>query len=101
MATPVTLVTPLVQYGSILNLYEKHKTRVNEKMMIVWCAQIAEGMEYLEERSIVHRDLAARNVLLHDLYQIKITDFGKDSEVVTVVVLDSMSLLFSKAWPRC
>ncbi len=76
MAKPLTLVTPLVQYGSILNLYEKHKTRISEKMMLVWCAQIADGMDYLEGRDIVHRDLAARNVLVQDFNQIKITDFG-------------------------
>ena len=44
--------------------------------MLLWCAQISEGMEYLESRSIVHRDLAARNVLVECVDQVKISDFG-------------------------
>uniref|UniRef100_A0A3B4HCQ8 Src-related kinase lacking C-terminal regulatory tyrosine and N-terminal myristylation sites n=1 Tax=Pundamilia nyererei TaxID=303518 RepID=A0A3B4HCQ8_9CICH len=38
--------------------------------------QVAEGMAYLEDRSIVHRDLAARNILVGDDLVCKVADFG-------------------------
>lgn len=39
-------------------------------------SQVAEGMAYLEDRSIVHRDLAARNILVGDDLVCKVADFG-------------------------
>ena len=44
--------------------------------MLLWCKQIAEGMEYLQSKNVVHRDLAARNVLVETVRQVKISDFG-------------------------
>ena len=40
--------------------------------------QIAQAMQYLEERRIVHRDLAARNVLVgnNGIRTVKLNDFG-------------------------
>lgn len=76
MAKSVMIITPLLKYGSTLNFFEKHKHKVSEKMLLIWCKQIAEGMEYLQSREIVHRDLAARNVLVQTPVHVKITDFG-------------------------
>jgi epidermal growth factor receptor len=76
MAKPVMIVTPLLKYGSALNFFEKHKEKLTEKMLLIWCTQIAEGMNYLKSREIVHRDLAARNVLVLSAVHVKITDFG-------------------------
>ncbi|MCP9260894.1 Tyrosine-protein kinase [Dirofilaria immitis] len=48
--------------------------------LVDMCAQIANGMMYLEERKLVHRDLAARNVLVGDKISgvpvVKVADFG-------------------------
>ena len=44
--------------------------------MLLWCKQIAEGMEYLQTKNVIHRDLAARNVLVETVKQVKISDFG-------------------------
>ena len=37
---------------------------------------VAEGLNYLHEKSIVHRDLACKNILLTSRKQAKIADFG-------------------------
>ena len=38
--------------------------------------QIADGMDFLAGKGIYHGDLATRNVLLTDLLDVKISDFG-------------------------
>jgi serine/threonine protein kinase len=76
IAEPIMMVTQLMRYGSVISYLQKNRSQVNEKMLLIWSQQIAEGMEYLETRKIVHRDLAARNILVKDLYHVKIADFG-------------------------
>ena len=44
--------------------------------LIYMGSQVAEGMAYLEDRSIVHRDLAARNILVGEDLVCKVADFG-------------------------
>ena len=43
--------------------------------------QVAEGMQYLENKKIIHRNLAARNVLLVTEHFVKISDFGMSRAV--------------------
>jgi len=38
--------------------------------------QIAKGMNHLHSEGVIHRDLSARNLLLDELLNIKIADFG-------------------------
>ncbi|XP_055623942.1 tyrosine-protein kinase Shark isoform X2 [Toxorhynchites rutilus septentrionalis] len=74
---PLMMIEELVPLGSMLDYIIANKSTLNPKHeLIIWAAQIACGMQYLELHHFVHRDLAARNILLASRYQAKISDFG-------------------------
>lgn len=76
MTSQVMLVTQLMPLGCLLDFVRTNRDKICSKLLLSWCAQIARGMAYLEEKRLVHRDLAARNVLVQTPACIKITDFG-------------------------
>ena len=49
---------------------------VTTRNLIEYAFQIARGMHYLADHTVIHRDLAARNVLMADDGIVKICDFG-------------------------
>ncbi len=70
------LVTRLMPIGNLLNFVRKHRRDISSKQIMFAIKQIADGMKYLEARGFVHGNLAARNVLVENLNNVKITDFG-------------------------
>jgi serine/threonine protein kinase len=59
----------------------KKPQSVTVSELLIFCKEIALGMEHLAKVRIVHRDLAARNVLLNADRVCKISDFGLARDV--------------------
>ncbi|KAH7966577.1 hypothetical protein HPB49_017871 [Dermacentor silvarum] len=70
------LVMEFLEMGSLLTYLQTYREKVTHPQLIKYSEDIANGMEYLEEKHIVHRDLAARNILVASKDQVKISDFG-------------------------
>lgn len=68
------LVMEYIKDGS-LSSYLRINANKSLPLMQFAC-DIADGMDYLEQKSIVHRDLAARNILVASENHVKISDFG-------------------------
>ena len=54
----------------------KEKPKVSFRDTVSIMLDVAQGLNYLHEKSIVHRDLACKNILLTSRKQAKIADFG-------------------------
>ena len=52
------------------------KRPLKEKYAIKYLKQLSEGLKYLLSNNIIHRDLKPQNILVSDIGDIKITDFG-------------------------
>ncbi|XP_055073067.2 tyrosine-protein kinase Lyn [Misgurnus anguillicaudatus] len=74
---PIFIITEYMANGSLLDFLKTPAGRkVKLPKLIDFCAQIAEGMAYLEKKNYIHRDLRAANVLVSESLLCKIADFG-------------------------
>ena len=61
-------------------------------------ADVAAGMNYLEDENVVHRDLAARNVLLTKKWHCKVADFGLARLIENETYLSSKGTKLPVRW---
>ncbi|KAI1892837.1 hypothetical protein AGOR_G00137640 [Albula goreensis] len=96
---PVYIVTELMTKGSLKSYLASPEGHVLTSAHLIYMAsQVAEGMAYLEDRSIVHRDLAARNILVGDDLVCKVADFGLARIIKDSVYTASRSTKIPVRW---
>ncbi|XP_065662025.1 uncharacterized protein LOC100199166 isoform X3 [Hydra vulgaris] len=74
--TDFSIVTEYLSMGSLDQFIPLRKKELNSGYLLVYCKQIAHGVDYLHTQNILHRDLACRNVLVADKELVKLSDFG-------------------------
>ena len=76
---PIYIITELMENGALNTFLRERESKqqlLDQKELIYMGAQVAHGMQYLEQHRFVHRDLAARNVLVSANLTCKVADFG-------------------------
>lgn len=68
----------LLEYASGGELFDRIEPDLGMEVELAhkYFCQLINGVEYLHSKGIVHRDIKPENLLLNDLDQIKIADFG-------------------------
>ena len=70
----IYLILDYFPRGDLSNFLKKRQLK--EKYAHKFTSQLADGLEYLLQNKIIHRDLKPQNILVTNLGDIKITDFG-------------------------
>lgn len=77
ISEPSSIVYEIVSMGNLRNLLTNNSSKKLEwktKMSIL--LDVARGIKYLHENSIIHRDIKSSNILIDNGYKAKLGDFG-------------------------
>eukprot|EP01118_Nematostelium_gracile_P006220 TRINITY_DN2006_c0_g1_i2.p1 TRINITY_DN2006_c0_g1~~TRINITY_DN2006_c0_g1_i2.p1 ORF type:complete len:570 (+),score=96.57 TRINITY_DN2006_c0_g1_i2:39-1748(+) len=73
---PLCIVTELVVKGSLDELLADSHFKLDLKLAIDMCTNVATGLNHIHYENILHCDLAARNLLVTEQLTLKVADFG-------------------------
>lgn len=81
----ITIVMEYMDGGSLLQVL-MDQGRIAEKYLAEISKQVLLGLHYLhKERRILHRDIKPSNLLVNQLGEVKITDFGVSGQLANSV----------------
>eukprot|EP01132_Coremiostelium_polycephalum_P003169 gene3169-3968_t len=80
---PACIITEFMSGGSLYNVLHNPslpKKKYSFPLLLKMATDIALGLLHLHSKSIVHRDLTSQNILLDELGNLKVSDFGLSRE---------------------
>jgi len=77
---PPCIVTEFMQGGNLYDLLHKSGARLSTALVTKMATDLAVGLLHLHSLSILHRDLTSLNILLDEMGNVKISDFGLSRE---------------------
>lgn len=75
--THLHIILEYVENGSLANIIKPNKFGpFPESLVVVYIAQVLEGLVYLHEQGVIHRDIKGANILTTKEGLVKLADFG-------------------------
>ncbi|KAF3991259.1 hypothetical protein FT663_01716 [Candidozyma haemuli var. vulneris] len=73
--TNVYLILEYALYGEVYQIL-KTRRRFDETTASRYIYQVSSGLQYLHSHNVIHRDIKPENILLSDMGEVKLSDFG-------------------------
>lgn len=75
------LVLEFMSGGSLFDLLHNSKRQIAPTLLSRISLEVASGVNYLHEHTVIHRDIKSANVLLDDNMHAKVSDFGISTNI--------------------
>jgi serine/threonine protein kinase len=72
----ILLILEFCSNGTIWDWLQNHPDKMGLKLWIKWATEIASGIEHVHSKLIIHHDIKPHNILVTELLDIRICDFG-------------------------
>ena len=75
-------VTSLFQHTDLSQYLERHPGGINPRNVKLFMFQLFRGLWYCHRRRILHRDVKPQNLLISEIGELKLADFGKPKSFI-------------------
>ena len=97
-AEPIYIITEAMLDGNLLDFFTGRRSVLTSHQKSNISKQVAEGMAYLENKSIVHGDLAARNILIGEKLSCKVANFETAIDLMTASTVFKETRFILSKW---